>query len=382
MGYSKDADQNETYDFDASHNVIIHDNRYAVDKNDNEYYPKNPADGNEIKPPSLDYIVKNTEVILPLNAQGKPIYPTDNNNNQVYPNIGGMVILGRGIDGHQYYALDKNGNEFFPDNGLVALYDDGVKRYPVDSTANTVFPKDKQDNEYYLTEVNLCDTRTIPTKYAKDIEKNEIYPKTITSDGYLSDCIILDKYAKDKNDENFYPKDAFGNEFYLPEKTAANNRRLVTEMCTKRYAQTNDAKIIIPSIDNIATTNNSFTTAANTDVTGRLIREGNQVSDFLTKKDGDTALKLQNLINYKYRDLRNVIQTTNFPNAVLPKSAPQKAIVAPISTSVVSPISTSIVSPFYKTWSFWILVTISLIIKSFAIWWFLFKNKTSFINTS
>ena len=378
MGYSKDAENNETYVV-VGNTATVEENRYARDKDGKPYYPKDGSN-NEFKPPSLqDYITINGEVVLPLNAQGKPIYPKDPNNAnlEVYPVINGKKILGKGMDGHQYYAQN-NSDEYYPDDGTIGFYNDGIKRYATGSNSETIFPKDSQNNEYYLMEVNIYDLRTVPSKYAKDKDSNEIYPKRITSDGYLSDCILTDAFARNKSNAYYYPKDAFDNEFYLPEKKANASDRPVAEMCIPtRYAQTNDAKILLPVKNNSVSrnTSNAFPAVANAEIVGPIIREGNQASDYLTKKDGDTSLKSSKPIDYRYRDQRNLIKKTNFQNAVAPKT--QKSAIAIAVCPALSTVST----PFYKTWSFWILITVSLMIKSLAIWCFFFRNKISFINT-
>ena len=377
MSYQTDASGNETVDPAAT--------EYAKDKNGHYFYPKN-KDNDEFRVEKLGYIQENGAYRLPINRNGLPIYPTekvaDNSgtlkDKQIYPKINDKYIIGRGLNGDQYYAKDENGNEYYPQDGTFAYYNNNTPRYIVRANA-TIFPLDSNGDEKYITEVIPSNMKTVPSRYAKQNNDKEIYPKTKTADNYLTDYILGDRYAKDNAQREYYPKDAFGNEFYLPEKNAQNASRTAADLVKVRYAQTNDAKIILPSIQDTAVVIGTITTATVNDTIGRLIREGTKPSDFLTNKDGDNILRSDTPINYLYIDTsKNIIHRTNFTNAKTPQLAEECVYNVLASSITITPTASTAAKPFFKTWSFWIVVVFSLIMKSIAIWWFFFKNKVNY----
>lgn len=376
MSYTKDADNNEVYEKDSQRNDKVEHGRYAKDKNGQAYYPTD-KDGNEFKDAALGFIKREGVIVLPINNLGKPIYDKDNNNDEVYTMDNGKPILGYGRDGHQYYAKKANLDEFYPPDNTFATKLDGCKYYATDRNAGTVFPKDKDNNEYYIGLVDLDTVHTIPSRYARDKDLNEFYPKTITADGFEADIILNEQYAqKHANSAKFYPKDAFNNEFYLPQKKLDKTDKPIAERLLEKYAVTNDKKVILPELDNKPHIGAGGTLVAGITeqkVLGRLVREQKKLSDFLTSVEDPNAPVVEPR-EYKYQNDKKTIVT------VTPQNSKPVARVSPIvktSTGTCSA-SSAITKPLYKSWYFWVLVIVSLIVKSFAVWWFFLKNKKSY----
>lgn len=373
MPYSQDSDNNESYVKDSSNNDLIQDNRYAKDKHGQMYYPTD-KDGNEFKDVHLGFIKREGVIILPINSQGKPIYDVDSSTgNQIYSQDDGKYIIGYGRDGHQYYAKKANNDEYYPPDNTFAKKLDGCTYYAATANSETVFPKDKDNNEIYMGHVDFDNQHTIPTRYARDKNQNEYYPKTITADSFEADIILNNMYANKTGSNKFYPKDAFNNEFYLPEKSSRNSQISIDDRLLQRYAVTNDKKIILPEVDNKAhvSTKAGFVGIVELkDVLGRLVREKRKLADFLTSKVEVNAPG-SDPREYKYQNVQKTIVTVSPPQSTKP--------VAKVSPTVISKGSCSaIVKPLYRTWCFWVFVIVSLIVKSFAVWWFFLKNKSYF----
>lgn len=382
--YEKDTEQNEKYSKNSSGDDIVEHGRYAKNKDNQTFYPSD-KDGNEFKDPNLGYIKKNGIIVLPLNGRGKPIYEIVSGD-ETYPTDNGKYIIGYGRDGHQYYAQKANHDEIYPPDNTFARKSDGCKYYATKSNGDTVFPIDKDRNEFYMGLVDPDNIHTIPSKYARDKDSNEFYPKTKTVDNLESEIILLYAYAQKSGGHKFYPKDAFNNEFYLPEKQTNKTAIAIANRLLPRYAVTNDLKVILPELDgkfHISATS-TYKVVANTNILGLLVREKNKLSGYLTNVEDTTVTPKPEARDYKYQALKHkrIIEVT------VPGSKPPKpvAIVSPTySTPNILNMAQSTGScslkPFYKSWYFWVLVIVSLIIKSFAIWWFFLKNQKSYFTT-
>lgn len=343
---------------------VVLGNRYAC-KDGKRYYPRDEF-GNEYRINGLDLIEKNGEYNYPMTANGKPRYSIVNGS-QVYEIVAGKQIIGTGLDGKQYYATDRHGDEYYPDDNTPALLADGTPHYACARDGQHIFPLDMFGNEYYLTFVDLEKPATIPNRYAVSITNDEIYPIRLTDDENEEQYLIGNKYAVDKNKKPYYPKDGFKNEYYRKATTVDLNevQRIGTlsRILLERYALTNDGKIILPTINNVYYINPKMEPRIElTDVIGRLIRDDCEISDYLTNvlDPSFSSTNSSNVIPYKYRTL-----ISNELTVVVPKP--------PLTTvGIVGIINTAL--PFYRRWCFWALVIVVLIVKSFVVWWFYFKN--------
>lgn len=344
---------------------VILGNRYACKSNGTSYYPRDDF-GNEYRINGLNLIEKNGKYFYPRTLSGKPRYAVVNGC-QIYDTVAGKPIIGTGLDGKQYYARDNNGNEYYPSDNTPALLADGTPYYASAMDGKHIFPIDKLGNEYYLTFVDLNNPETIPNRYAKSNTNDEIYPLRVTDDDDEEQYLIGNKYAVDRNKKPYYPTDGYKNEYYRiitsVDLIEYNSKGTLNEIVLERYALTNDGKIILPTVNNIYYIDpNIKPSIQGTDVIGRLIRENDQISDFLTSVT-DPVYKSTNstyVKPYKYRTL-----VSNELMFVIPKP--------PTSTfNIVGIINT--VMPFYRRWCFWILIVVLLIVKSFLIWWFYFRD--------
>lgn len=370
--YEKDENQNEIYpQVNGVDQILL--NRYARDKDQIPFYPRD-AVKNEFLDPKLGLIERGGEYVYPqrflVNQRPrKPIYRHDSSlpKKEIYEKINGQEIIGRGLDGQQYYATDENGDEYYPENNIPARKADGSLYYARKADKiQTVFPKNADGDEFYLTFIDPLNLDTIPDRYAHKKNGDEIYPQRRLYGNLISDYILKSRgYAK-RGGKHYYPKDGYNNEFYVnpvviqanPSTSTHEEEALAaSDVLLDTYAITNDGKIILPDIGGkhfIDRGKSPYLDGNQSDtfVLGKLVREENGVlKDFLTNVDVPKNLNVKPM-KYRYLNLRTNIYKTIIPSGI--------AI------------------PFFKTWYFWVFVIILLILKSYAIWWFFFKNKESY----
>lgn len=346
---------------------LILGNRYACKANGTNYYPKDDF-GNEYRIAGLNLIEKNGKYNYPMTLSGRPRY-TVVNGSQVYEIVAGKQIIGTGLDGKQYYATDECGNEFYPDDNTPALLADGTPYYASAIDGKHIFPVDRLGNEYYLTFVDLNKPTTIPNRYARSVTNDEIYPLRLTLDNNEEQYLIRNKYAVDKDKIPYYPKDGYKNEYYRKNMSVDliefNRIGTLSEILLERYALTNDGNVILPTLNNIFYINpNMEPSIEGSNVIGRLIREDDELSDYLTNVLDPTFNPSNSLYikPYKYRTL-----ISNELTVVIPK-------LPPTTVGIVGIINT--VMPFYRRWCFWVLTIVVLLVKSFVVWRIYFKNNT------
>lgn len=399
MSYQKNADGDEIYTQSADNDDVIQDDRYAKDRNGDPYYPTD-RNGDQFLGETVPekYIPRGGRYTLPFWKNGDPRYEKDADDNEVYPEVNGVGFYGISRAGHEVYAKDKDGDEFYL-NDVPAKKLDGTKYYAQSRVGGTIFIKDGQ-KDVYVGYINPDNKSTVPDKYAKDENGHEYYPQTITADGFLSDYILNHNYAwKDgpslADRQQFYPKDAYNNEFYLPSKDLVGQNRtlaqLLVEGPNKSYAVTNDKRVILPGINGSPQTDGSVLPAIDilTNVLGILIRHSGLWSGFLTNVNVPTApdvdpMEYSYMENFRIRrDVKPAgagkgRQVPGLPAAAVPVVVVPAAAV-PAASASTKPAATVIVkTPFYKTWYFLIMVVISLIIKSLAVWWFFLRNKSPY----
>lgn len=359
--YEKDADQKEIYPKVNNVEQVILD-RYARDKDQIPFYPRD-ADNNEYMDVKLGLIQRNGVYVYPKTfADGKPRYRDDPNDQRrgrkrkIYEKIDGHFIIGRGLDGNQYYATDENGDEYYPENYKPAQKANGNIYYARKANGDTIFPKNANNDEFYLTLIDPLISDTIPDRYAVESNGNQIYPQRRVDYNLISHFILNNTYIK-CDGEYFYPRDAYNNEFYINPKPATGDIILPADVILDTYALTNDGKVILPGINGtyyIAVT--KLPTVNESDILGKLVRERTGISsDYLTKVEVSNKRNIQPK-EYKYLDIK-----TNIYKTVTPPR-----------------LATKITLPLFKTWYFWVIVVISLIIKTFVIWWFFLSREKSY----
>lgn len=358
--YQKDENQNEIYPRANNADKVIL-NRYARDKDQIPFYPKD-VNNNEFMDLDLGLIERNGEYVYPkMAANGRPRYRDDPNDQgpiktKIYEKINGQWIIGRGLDGHQYYATKNDGSEYYPENNMPAQRANGTIYYARDFNRNSphdvIFPKNADGDEYYLTFIDLCNLEdTNPGRYAHKKNGDEIYPQRRIDYDLISDYIINNRYIK-CGGKACYPRDAYNNEFYIDPEPISGAQLVPDDLILENYAVTNDGKVILPGINNtfyIYLTMNPIVTEP--DILGKLVRERKGVSsDYLTKVEISNKPKVEPK-KYKYLDFN-----TNIYKTIIPAGY------------------TSIKKPFFKTWYFWIVVVVSLILQTFGIWWIFFRQ--------
>lgn len=347
--YDKDENGKEIYPLVKGIQTVIL-NRYARDKDQIPFYPRD-AHNNEFMDPNLGLIQRNGEYIYPKNiVDGKPRYREDPKNpkRKIYEKIDGREYIGRGLDGNQYYATDENNDEYYPEKNIPAQKANGQLRYARKSDRSIIYPKDDDGNEYYLAFIDPCDRPLIMNRYAHEKNGNEMYPQIKLDDDLISDYILNNTYIT-RDGHECYPRDAYNNEFYKiynndPEKVFIDT-----------YALTNDGKVILPGHNGTYyVSKNRQPKVTDLDVLGSLVREKKGVSaDYLTKVEVSNKPNVQPK-KYKYLDnLTNIYKTITPPGIKKP----------------------STVVPFYKTWYFWVLIILSSILKSIAVWWLFFRHE-------
>lgn len=359
--YSRDVDGNEVYSTENNVEVVVQ-NRYAMDKDNIPFYPRD-ENQNEFMDPELGLIERNGEYIYPKSADGKPQYRDDPNDQglikkKLYEKINDKWIIATDFNGDQCYATDANGNEYYPEDNTAAKKANGTIFYARTAKRDVIFPRNSNNDEFYLTFIDPSEPDTNPGRYARKSNNiDEIYPQRLVTDNLVSDYIINNEYAR-HNGVKYYPKDGYNNEFYinLPSNTGAAPP---TDLVLNTYAVTNDGKVILPDIGGVHyIAPNIQPTVKETDILGKLVREGNVVSrDYLTKVEVSNKPKVIPK-KYKYFDLRfNIFKT-----------------IYPAGTATASPINITKI-PIFKTWYFGVIVLSLLIIKSFLIWWLFFRHK-------
>lgn len=343
MSYRTDARGNEVYDKDADGNEVPGLSRYAENRHGESFYPRD-KDGNGY----IDErhgLIRNSDgaPVLPLTTLGMPRYPKNLNGDDMYPDHKGRSVFGVGTDGHQYYAQTVVGDEYYPSDGTPATRSDGTFYYAKSRQWTTVFPFDEHGDEMYLGLVNESVRHSIPDRYAQKKDGSEYYPLKRTADGLLSECLLkagLDwDYAKAMPKGWLYPKDAYGNEFYVPDVYSDGIARSLDTRVVHRYAVTNDLKVIVPTVGNTFAFHLwKEPILTPDDVLGELYREQGRWQGFVTRVTLPLTLSLVRK-DYKYRRNGNHIVTVW-------------------------------ARPFYKQWWFWVLVVLVVVAKLFIIlWW-------------
>ncbi|KAG8170828.1 hypothetical protein JTE90_022590 [Oedothorax gibbosus] len=236
--------------------VIMNGNnpKYARNKSGIFYYPKD-AEAN-------DMVISNTylynddgSVKYPMAATNFVIYPIDPGTKSEYYVMGqnGKFSIGKKENNvHQYarkYFDTPEGPslfEFYPEDGGYGYDELGNPIYIEDYDGNIVFPKDPQNNEYYLRKKDsdyiICEDAHGNQQYQKDGSKKERYQDTndisklfaihdkvpyYAKDESLNEYypvvfdkqVLIDgKYAKYENGKEIYPKDEFLNEYVILEE--------------------------------------------------------------------------------------------------------------------------------------------------------------------
>lgn len=228
-----------------------------------------------------------------------------------------------------------------------------------------------------MTFIDPLNIHTNPGRYAQKTNLDQIYPQRQLYGNLVSDYILINHAYAKRGGKPYYPKDAYGNEFYV-NPIGTKHKKTVKPLATSLpidpdtalagdtdyalhtgdiildiYALTNDGKAILPGIGGkpyIDMGKKPYVFDA--DVLGRLVREVNGVSkDYLTKVEAVNKPNVKPM-QYKYLNLKTNIY---------------KTITPPGMTIFV-----------FKKWYFWILVLLSLIIKSYTIWWFFLKHEKSY----
>lgn len=201
---------------------------YAINEFNFEYYPKD-AEGNEYL--DFQYILFEETIIYPVSKTGEPIYRKNEEQDEYYE-----VNYFHKVDEIPFYS---NESKIY---ALLIQKVPGEPRYALKHSGDVVFPKDKNENEYYI---KLSDNSVYLTglkTYAKNNEGKEIYPYDGTKEQTLG------KYALDKNNKPYYPLDEFGIEYTIITNDG-NRFPLGNPIDHKGYEIINDHKSV--SIDKI-----------------------------------------------------------------------------------------------------------------------------------
>ncbi|GBN47546.1 hypothetical protein AVEN_122688-1 [Araneus ventricosus] len=191
--YPKDKNDNEMVLTDENLNYY-----YAKDAGKNEYYPK-MANGREFMPRNDMYARTSTgKFKYPVNEWKRPIYPRNQNGRQFYliDPVTKKPIFAEYMS-NQYYAKDQNDDEYYPENGMYATNNKGDSIYAVTRSGKIIYPKDGDDNEFYLNGAVLDSYEYLKTldkkyEYAKMQNGAEIYPKKKLKDG-----VYMEPYLKE-----------------------------------------------------------------------------------------------------------------------------------------------------------------------------------------
>lgn len=332
MSYRIDEQGNEIYEKDGNGNERVQHGRYARSSSGEAFYPKD-RDGNGFVEGEL--IRRGEGYLLPRTALGKPRYPRDRNHEEYYPECRGRYSFGVGLDGHQYYAQRSNSDEFYPPDHTPARKRDGSFYYARNSRLETLFPV-LAGTELYVGPIDWTKKHTLPDRYAREAGGDEYYPKTLTADHLESETLLQVGYAQKRTGEYFYPKDAFNNEFYRAGGAAS---------VLSRYAVTNDLKVILPSVQNRPYIHASIPPAVgHGDILGRLIREKNRRSGFLTRVTLSNVPKPEPR-EYRFRTLRHYTLVTVTPKRNLTLKS------------------------FFTTGYLWVMLIIAFLVKLISIVW-------------
>lgn len=382
MSYKKNADGDEYYEKDANNDEVVKDRRYAKDRNEQPFYPRD-RHGNEFASDAVTpkYISRSGRLVLPFKVNGDPNYEADATTNaEKYPVVDGKAFFGVNMAGHEVYAKTATLDEFYPSDQTPAKRSDGTKYYARTTGTVTVFPKEGT-KEVYIDYIDPNNVYTIPTRYAKDANNHEYYPETITNEGYVSDYVVGEKYAEmHGTNQKVYPRDAHNNEFYLPDKTKAGASRQIGDLIvgpTKRYAATNDKKVILPSVSGNPALDPGIADPVvdlATNVKGLLIRDKSSYSGFLTDVNNPSAPAVT-LMQYSYMKDKRILENVSPAGAEpgrKPRSAPAVAPAAPAKPSAASQPARS-----YGTWFELVLIAFFLILEGFVLWWFFLRDRTS-----
>ena len=227
--------------------------KYAVNALNEFYYPKDD-DFNELVQ-NNEYIYNDDgSVKYPVNSFGYPIYPKNPNTNDEYYVLdkNGKKSIGKIGKNHFYakkYIQTPEGIkelDFYPDDGGYGYDDEGKPIYIVDYNGNIVFPKNAQNDEYYLklkdSDYLISEDEELP-RYARNVQKDEIYPKIVKNNKKM-EKYLNNTYAKNAKNEIMYPLDEFSNEYTLDSKLDDATTYPLG------YPITFDSLIIIPQIEN------------------------------------------------------------------------------------------------------------------------------------
>ncbi|KAG8173164.1 hypothetical protein JTE90_017599, partial [Oedothorax gibbosus] len=239
--YAKLANGKEIYPRQGNRDEVIMEGGkplYAKNELDQFYYPRRFPGAEFI---IGDHFLYETDGSVKYPKFGfVPYYPIDKNKNERFygKNLNGkyaFVLYPQGM-GYRYAGkLDyetRNYIEYYPpDNSCIYFHGTDQPMYALDFNSNPIFPKNNQDDEYYLKYKDRQDDciyinreRTVLSRYATDHNGNDIYPvKLITSTGTLTEIILNESYAKNAQNEYVYPLDEYNNEYTLNDDTLSDS---------------------------------------------------------------------------------------------------------------------------------------------------------------
>lgn len=188
------------------------------------FYPINTNKRQQVI--NADYLYeKDGSVVYPIDFNlDRPIYPIDSQTNDEYylRDLEGKYSIGKSFANGYIYAKKKNGSEFYPPDKQIAYWFDMTPIYALDEVQDPIFPKNNQNDEYYLTPKNLKSdyvkvhpNENILPRYAQDHLGNEIYPKSYINVNSFMEITLNDRYAVNAAHEFMYPLDENNNEYTL-----------------------------------------------------------------------------------------------------------------------------------------------------------------------
>lgn len=135
------------------------------------------------------------------------------------------VIFLKNEEKDEVYARDNTWSEYYPKTGQFARDRNGKPRYAVSADRALIYPKDENDNEYFLKDGNndyIYDIKGLRYPVRMNLEKKsreEIYPiQEQIHEGRIERieiAIPTNQYAKDSDKHHYYPLGFSGNEYYF-----------------------------------------------------------------------------------------------------------------------------------------------------------------------
>ncbi|GBM91812.1 hypothetical protein AVEN_15693-1 [Araneus ventricosus] len=218
ISYKIDLNGNETYEEDIVGKQIC-----KLDTNKYPIYAKLHS-GEEIYPLNEDkkpYFLRWRDFdIYAKDQYGTEIY-FDGDDSSVFAKYNNFPFYAKRFVKQAYYPKNSNCDEFI--NGDYTL--NGLATYPRDKMGKSIYPQDASQNEYYIYDISnrvfLFGTNYFVNKnfstthepfYAKDFNKNEIYPPNYQ---IIQSSMNEGLYAIDKNKYVIYPKNELNEEIYI-----------------------------------------------------------------------------------------------------------------------------------------------------------------------